>query len=64
VQELQDNVNTAFEKHQGHTDFSVWWTNRKWRKKNLLQSPKDSTGGELVNYLLKLCRRSRLGKII
>ena len=64
VQELQDNVNTAFEKHQGHTDFSIWWTNRKWRKKNLLQSPKDSTGGELVNYLLKLCRCSRSDKII
>jgi hypothetical protein len=64
VKELHDNVNSAFEQHQGQIDFSIWWTNRKWRKKNLLQSPKDSPGGELVNYLIKLCRRSRRGKII
>ena len=64
VQELQDNVTTAFEQHQGQLDFSVWWTNRKWRKKNLLQSPKDSIVGKLVNYLIKSCRLSRQGKII
>jgi len=64
VQELQNNVTTAFEKHRGQPDFSVWWTNRKWRKKNLLQSPKDSIVGKLVNYLIKSCRLSRQGKII
>ena len=64
VKELQDNVTTAFEQHQGQLDFSVWWTNRKWRKKNLLQSPKDSIVGKLVNYLIKSCRLSRQGKII
>jgi hypothetical protein len=64
LKELQDNVDAAFEKHQGQTDFSVWWANRKWRKKNLLQSSKNSSDGKLVNYLLKLCRLSRPGKII
>jgi hypothetical protein len=62
VKELQDNVNAAFEQHQGQTDFSVWWTNRKWRKKNLLLSPKDSIVGKLVNYLIKSCRLSRQSK--
>jgi len=64
VKELQDNVTTAFEQHQGQLDFSVWWANRKWAKKNLTHSPKNSDRGKLVNCLLKLYRRSRQGKII
>lgn len=64
VKELQDNVTAAFEKHRGQFDFSIWWTNRKWRKKNLLQLPKDSLKGKLAGYLIKLYRRIRQGKII
>ena len=64
VKELQDNVNTAFEKHQGQLDFSIWWTNRKWAKKNLTHAPKHSDRGKLASCLIKLYRRSRQGKII
>ena len=64
VKELQDNVTTAFEQHQGQLDFSVWWTNRKWAKKNSTHAPKNSDRGKLTNCLLKLYRRSRQGKII
>jgi len=64
VKELQDNVTTAFEQHQGQLDFSVWWTNRKWAKKNILPFPKHSDRGKLTNCLLKLYRLRRLGKII
>jgi len=64
VNELQNNIATAFEHHQGQLDFSVWWTNRKWAKKNSTHAPKNSDRGKLVNWLLKLCRLSRQGKII
>ena len=64
VKELQDNVNIAFEKHQGQLDFSIWWTNRKWAKKNLTHAPKNSDRGKLVKCLIKLYRRIRQGKII
>ena len=64
VKELQDNVTTAFERHQGQLDFSVWWTNRKWTKKNILPFPKHSDRGKLVKCLIKLYRRIRQGKII
>jgi hypothetical protein len=35
VDQLERNVNTAFAQHQGQLDFSVWWQQRRWRKKKL-----------------------------
>jgi hypothetical protein len=64
VKELQDNVTTAFERHQGQLDFSAWWICRKWRKKNSITVAKNSDKGKLVSCLIKLYRRSRQGKII
>jgi hypothetical protein len=64
VKELQDNVTTAFERHQGQLDFSVWWIYRKWRKKNSITVAKNSNKGKLASCLIKLYRRSRQGKII
>jgi hypothetical protein len=64
VKELQDNVNAAFEQHQGQLDFSVWWIYRKWSKKTLMTSAKNSDRGKLARCLIKLYRRSRQGKII
>jgi hypothetical protein len=64
VKELQDNVNAAFEKHQGQTDFSNWWKQRKWAKKNSAQVSKNSDLGRLVNCLIRLHRRRRQDKII
>jgi hypothetical protein len=64
VKELQDNVNTAFEQHQGQLDFSVWWIYRKWRKRNSTTLAKNSNWGKLSSCLIKLYRRSRQDKII
>jgi hypothetical protein len=60
VKELQDNVATAFDQHQGHLDLSLWWEERKQRKKNSLIPNTKKT--KLLPYLLRLLRSTRSGK--
>jgi hypothetical protein len=59
VKELQDNVATAFNQHQGELDFSLWWRRRKHRRKNLLVDKNN----DLANLIVKLYRQHRLGKL-
>jgi hypothetical protein len=59
VKELQDNVATAFNQHQGELDFSLWWRRRKHRRKNLLVDKNNNLG----NLILKLYRQHRQGKL-
>ena len=59
VKELQDNVATAFNQHQGELDFSLWWRRRKHRRKNLLVDKNN----DLANLIVKLYRQQRQGKL-
>jgi hypothetical protein len=58
VNELKDNVESAFELHQGQLDFSAWWNERKWYRKNLLTVRKN----KLQQYLIQFIRQARQGK--
>lgn len=60
VKELQDNVTAAFNHHQGQLDLSLWWEERKRRRKNPLVPNTKKT--KLLAYLLKLLRSTRQGK--
>jgi hypothetical protein len=60
VKELQDNVSAAFDQHQGRLDLSLWWEERKRRKKNPLIPNTRKT--KLLSYLLTLLRRTRQSK--
>jgi hypothetical protein len=60
VKELQDNVTAAFNHHQGQLDLSLWWEERKRRRKNPLVPNTKKT--KLLAYLLKLLRITRQGK--
>jgi len=60
VKELQDNVAAAFDQHQGQLNLSLWWEERKQRKKNPLIPNTKKT--KLLSYLLTLLRSTRQGK--
>ena len=60
VKELQDNVAAAFDQHQGQLNLSLWWEERKQRKKNPLIPNTKKT--KLLFYLLTLLRSTRQGK--
>jgi hypothetical protein len=60
VNELQENVAAAFNQHQGQLDLSLWWQERKKRKKNPLIPNTKKT--KLLFYLLRLFRSIRQSK--
>jgi hypothetical protein len=60
VKELQDNVTAAFDQHQGQLDLSLWWEERKQRKKN--PSMPNIKKTKLLPYLLRFLRSSRQNK--
>ena len=60
VNELQHNVTAAFDQHQGRLDLSLWWEERKRRRKNPLIPNTKKT--KLLSYLLTLLRNTRQSK--
>jgi hypothetical protein len=60
VKELQDNVTAAFDQHPGQLDLSLWWEERKQRKKN--PSMPNIKKTKLLPYLLRFLRSSRQNK--
>jgi hypothetical protein len=58
VKELQENVEAAFDHHRGQFDFSAWWNERKWYRKNLLPVRKN----KLQQYLIRFIRQARQSK--
>ena len=60
VKELQDNVTAAFDQHPGQLDLSLWWEERKQRKKN--PSIPNIKKTKLLPYLLRFLRSSRQNK--
>ena len=61
VTELKNNVDSAFESHQGQLDLSIWWEERKRRKKNPLIPNLKKT--KLLPYLIRLFRTTRQRKV-
>lgn len=57
--ELQDNVQTAFETHKGQYDFNTWWDNYEWRKKYLPTSPEYMIGLLQKPYLISHIRHAQ-----
>jgi hypothetical protein len=60
VDELKNNVATAFETHQGELDFSTWWQHRKWRKQQLGINWRQAPNISAFSYLIPLYRQQRL----
>ena len=50
-----------FESHQGQLDLSIWWEERKRRKKNPLIPNLKKT--KLLPYLIRLFRTTRQRKV-
>ena len=61
TEELQINVGSAFDYHQGQLDLENWWKNRKWYKK--VFRPKSSALGYQIAALYRKQRQTICGLV-
>lgn len=63
VDQLKNNVATAFEAHKGEIDIDAWWQRRQLRKKQLGKNWKEIPNiNDLAKTLIPLCRQHRLSR--
>jgi hypothetical protein len=62
--ELSDNVDSAFQEHQGRLDLTAWWGEHQWRKQNCPETCQDPAYKKHSRLLIPLYRQQRVKGVL